>query len=101
MKKTPAYYGIPHRGRGPPKETNMAYHYIHDDDAQASLETFFEDGGWYYWWCLPGCLPDSDPNGPFANEQDCLDEARREVEEFTALPPLTGIDQDVLYLIVV
>jgi hypothetical protein len=23
------------------------------------------EGGWYYWFCMPGCLPDSDPIGPF------------------------------------
>ena len=28
--------------------------------------------GWYYWYCFPGCLPDSDPIGPFAT----ADEAR-------------------------
>jgi hypothetical protein len=21
--------------------------------------------GWYYWFCFPGCLPDSDPFGPY------------------------------------
>lgn len=21
--------------------------------------------GYYYWYCFPGCLPDSDPIGPF------------------------------------
>lgn len=21
--------------------------------------------GWYYWFCFPGCLPDSEPMGPF------------------------------------
>jgi len=21
--------------------------------------------GYYYWFCFPGCLPDSDPFGPF------------------------------------
>ena len=24
--------------------------------------------GWYYWYCLPGCLPDSSPIGPFETE---------------------------------
>lgn len=49
-----------------------------------------EDGeplpsGWYYWYCEPGCLPDSDPIGPYASEaeadqavQDDLDEAEAE-----------------------
>lgn len=24
--------------------------------------------GFYWWSCFPGCLPDSDPTGPFATE---------------------------------
>ncbi len=32
--------------------------------------------GWYYWFCFPGCLPDSDPIGPFETEQQALDDAR-------------------------
>ena len=24
--------------------------------------------GWYFWYCFPGCLPDSDPIGPFPSE---------------------------------
>lgn len=32
--------------------------------------------GWYYWFCFPGCLPDSDPVGPFATKQEALEDAR-------------------------
>lgn len=36
-----------------------------------------EDGeplspGWYWWSCFPGCLPDSDPVGPFDSEGEAL-----------------------------
>lgn len=24
-------------------------------------------GGWFYWYCFPGCLPDSSPFGPYAS----------------------------------
>lgn len=27
----------------------------------------FEDG-WYWWPCLPGCLPDGEASGPFVSE---------------------------------
>lgn len=37
--------------------------------------------GWYYWYCFPGCLPDSEPNGPFATEQDAIDAFRAENEQ--------------------
>ncbi len=33
--------------------------------------------GWYWWICLPGCLPDSQPMGPFQS----FDEAMSDMEE--------------------
>ena len=32
--------------------------------------------GWYWWSCFPGCLPDSDPIGPFATEAKALEDAQ-------------------------
>lgn len=32
--------------------------------------------GWFYWFCLPGCLPDSEPFGPFATEAEALQDAQ-------------------------
>lgn len=32
--------------------------------------------GWYWHACFPGCLPDSEPNGPFATEQEALADAQ-------------------------
>lgn len=32
--------------------------------------------GWYWWACLPGCLPDGEPSGPFDTEEEALDDAR-------------------------
>lgn len=32
--------------------------------------------GWYWWACFPGCLPDSDPVGPFDSESEALADAR-------------------------
>ena len=32
--------------------------------------------GWYWQSCFPGCLPDGDPIGPFATEQEALEDAR-------------------------
>lgn len=31
--------------------------------------------GWYWWSCCPGCLPDSDPFGPFETEAEALTDA--------------------------
>ena len=33
-------------------------------------------GGWYWWACFPGCMPDSDPIGPFQTEAEALEDAQ-------------------------
>lgn len=47
----------------------------HDGD-ESNLE------GWYYWYCLPGCLPDGDPIGPFDSEQAAIDAAQEDSWQF-------------------
>ena len=42
------------------------------DDAGDLLEA-----GWYWWACLPGCLPDGDPTGPFGTERAAREDAQR------------------------
>lgn len=32
--------------------------------------------GWYYWFRFPGCMPDSEPSGPFESEGAALADAR-------------------------
>ena len=32
--------------------------------------------GWYWWSCFPGCLPDSEPFGPFDTEAEALANAQ-------------------------
>lgn len=32
-------------------------------------------GGWFWWSCFPGCMPDSDPFGPFATEAEAVADA--------------------------
>lgn len=31
---------------------------------------------WWWWSCFPGCMPDSDPFGPFETEQEALEDAQ-------------------------
>lgn len=64
--------------------------------ALPDVETFYCDGtghndpgseeglaepGWYYWFCLPGCLPDSGPMGPFDSEAEALADAREGMDD--------------------
>ena len=78
----------------------MAFHYLSADQSGPMVETFQitrttlrswgDDGfwetelgdrvkfqcGWYWQACQPGCLPDSDPVGPFRSEAAALRDAR-------------------------
>ena len=36
------------------------------------------EGGWFYWYCFPGCLPDSQPMGPYNTRDEALKAARDE-----------------------
>lgn len=49
------------------------------------LETMVEEleitGGWYWWACFPGCLPDSNLFGPFDTEAEALADAREGIED--------------------
>src|SRR5208337_3519539 len=37
-------------------------------------------GGWFWWTCLPGCLPDSCAFGPFATRQEALADAQENAD---------------------
>ena len=37
-------------------------------------------GGWFYWYCFPGCMPDSDAIGPFDSHNEALEAARDEAQ---------------------
>ena len=49
-------------------------------DRDAMLDAMIEEegitGGWYWWTCLPGCLPDSSAFGPFDTRAEALADAQ-------------------------
>lgn len=45
-------------------------------DEQTTEEGEALEAGWYWWSCFPGCLPDGDPTGPFATEEEALADAQ-------------------------
>ncbi len=72
------------------------YHSFHAEETQeeyGSFEIFFaphpfdsEDqempAGWYWQTCFPGCIPDSEPSGPFASSHLALQDADEWHPEF-------------------
>jgi hypothetical protein len=63
-----------------------------DPGKLSDVEIFYHDGipwdddeeeleaGYYYQYCFPGCLPESDPIGPFNTENEAFDAMREENE---------------------
>lgn len=58
----------------------MSYHTF--AGGVGSFETYFvplgqhpDGSGWYWRACFPGCLPDGEPSGPFATEEEALADA--------------------------
>jgi len=41
----------------------------------AMIEQECIEGGWFFHYCFPGCLPDSDPFGPYPTAQAAKDAA--------------------------
>jgi len=40
------------------------------------IDEEYREAGWYYWFCFPGCLPESEPIGPYNTEKQALEGAR-------------------------
>ena len=45
-----------------------------------AIEESGATGGWFWWTCLPGCLPDSCATGPFNSYEEALADARTSYE---------------------
>jgi hypothetical protein len=62
------YYSDPSRENDPHALPDVEVFYCKDQYVYDGLR----ESGWYYWFCFPGCLPDSDPLGPFKTEKDAV-----------------------------
>lgn len=71
------FYSDPSREADPHALPNCEVFYV----AQGEMEN--EEGehlapGFYWWACFPSCLPDGDPMGPYATEQEAIEAAQDE-----------------------
>ena len=69
-------YSDPKRERDPYALPDLEVFHSSDYPPEDGAEPL--EDGWYYWYCFPGCLPDSEPNGPYKSEREALRAARRE-----------------------
>lgn len=68
----------PDRESNPFALPDVEVFYVDETDASVFVDDDdqFTGTGWYYWFCFPGCLPDSGPIGPFATEAEALADAQ-------------------------
>lgn len=74
-------YSDPRRENEPTSLPDVEVFFMTPEEAIRHTEQSDDDSlgyepGWYYWFCFPGCLPDSEPIGPFGTEQEALEDAQ-------------------------
>src|SRR5438445_7969082 len=59
---------------------------ISSRDREHMLDAIVEEkgitGGWFYWYCFPGCMPDSEPVGPYASHDEAKTAAQEDAAKF-------------------
>ena len=71
------YYSDKSRENDPHALPNVEVFYVgHNERLLSDMGLVY--AGYYWWSCFPGCLPDGEPNGPFATEAEALADAREE-----------------------
>jgi hypothetical protein len=51
---------------------------VRDKMLDAIVENEGIEGGWFYWYCFPGCMPDSEPMGPYKTAQEAKEAAQED-----------------------
>lgn len=68
-------YSDPTRESDPYALPDVEVFYLETGEMRDEFDEPLE-AGWYWWTCFPGCLPDSDPSGPYETESDAIEAAR-------------------------
>lgn len=78
-------YSDPRRESDPYALPDIEIFHVAGTEARANRKADPEGNctraGFYWWSCFPGCLPDSDPIGPFRSEAAALRDARQGLED--------------------
>ena len=76
-------YSDPTRANEPYALPDVEVFYLSELEASYNLENLdhadqdtLTEAGWYWRTCFPGCLPDSEPFGPFKTEVEALTDAQ-------------------------
>lgn len=74
------FYSNPARQNLPHALPDCEVFFISQDELSEYAD--LDSAGWYWWACFPGCLPDSDPIGPFDTESEAVQDAQSESWQF-------------------
>jgi hypothetical protein len=68
------FYSDPSREADPHALPDAEAFYVSQKeiDANGDWADNYTGQGWYYWFCFPGCMPDSEVYGPFDTEADAI-----------------------------
>lgn len=79
----PQAYSDPRRASDPYALPDVEVFYQSKPSPEwGDLDEYFAGPGWYYWYCFPGCLPDSDPVGPFETAEAAEQAAQEDAGAF-------------------
>lgn len=73
-------YSCKARENDPHALPNIEVFYFADECPHGDQDCACMEPGWYWWVCFPGCLPDSEPEGPFDSEAAAMAAAREAAE---------------------
>jgi hypothetical protein len=76
-------YSDPTRENDPYALSDVEVFYDDADIVNGHARNFDGEGnpvepGWYWWPCFPGCLPDGEPMGPFATQEEAIADAQEQ-----------------------
>jgi len=69
-------YSRPTDEPNPWRLPNVEVFHISRGDGYYDEDGCLRETGWYFHYCFPGCLPDSDFYGPYPTQQEAIDGAR-------------------------
>lgn len=73
-------YSDPARALDPHALPDIEVFHVPNDYSLRDWDDASLERGWYWWSCFPGCLPDSDPEGPYETEAEALASAQAGIE---------------------
>lgn len=74
-------YTNPKRASDPHALPDAEVFYANTGEAGTTDEGEPREAGWYWWACFPGCMPDSEPDGPYTTEQEAINAAQEGAED--------------------